>query len=146
MIAVVFILAGSFELALHALISLVKMSAVNFSSFWQITSTFLSGFTVVCLIVCPLYVWSHAGILSRTETEDLTDDIRRRYGEIFAGLKKRSNWALNYQTFFLLRRYILVTATVALYDRKFQLVQINVAILMSLMFQVYLLYHRPYKH
>ena len=146
MIAVVFMLAGSFELALHALISLVKITAVNFSTFWQITSTILSGLTLVGLIVCPLYVWSHARILSRIETEDLTDDIRRRYGEIFAGLKKRSNWALNYQTFFLLRRYVLVTATVALYDRQFQLVQINSAILMSMMFQVFLLYHKPYKH
>ena len=56
-------------------------------------------------------------MLHETPVEYLTDEFLHKYKEIFGGLDRGSSWTLNYQTVFLLRRYILVVVTVSLYDR-----------------------------
>ena len=119
LLAVEFMLTCCFELAITALISMAKLSKSDFTSFWNFLSTILAIATIIGLLVSPFYIWKLARSYNDMETIDMTEEIKNKFKIIFEGKKRRDIYALNYPNFFLLRRYVVISVIIFLYDQKY---------------------------
>ena len=137
LLMVQFIYASCFELAITACISISQLDSGDFKTFWSIISISLALVTFFAFIITPIFIFKTV-IDYYNKRED--EEYQQRYKELFDGLETGSKLALNYPNFFLIRRYVIMSVIVFMWDRHFQLIQINGFIISTLAFMFYLLH------
>ena len=134
-IALTFLFSACFELNISACISVVKVDSGDFGSFWQIVAILLAFMTLAALAIAPFFLY-RASKRYKSSPED--DDYKELYKDFFED-KKDSIVAMNYQNFYLIRRYALTASLVFMWDPVYQLIQINGFIFGTLLFTMYIL-------
>jgi hypothetical protein len=104
------------------------------------SDTFAWVFALLLLILCilsPLVI----SIFLRLNFTRLTD-LSPRFGAIYHSLKPKSLFALNYHTWFLLRRLLFVATAIYVYQVPF--LQVTLLLLQSLLSLCYLVSYMPF--
>ena len=117
-IALTFLFSACFELNISACISVAKVDRGDFSSFWQIVAILMAFMTLAALALAPFFVYT-ASKRYNLSPED------KEYKQLYKGFfenKKDNIFAMNYQNFFLIRRYALTASLVFLWDPVYQLI------------------------
>ena len=111
-----FLFGACFELNITACISIAKMETEDFKSFWEAVSMLLALFTLTVLAATPFFVFR----ASKRYNENLDDEDP--YKKLFQDKNEKNLMALNYQSFYLVRRFIISASLVFLWEPVYQLI------------------------
>ena len=100
-----FLTEGAIELGLTALVSMSFLSREDFQSPAEFFSTSLAMLTLLALAIAPGYTVLKA---KEYKTNYFNAKIRGRFSQIFEDKNRRNIYALNYNTFFFIRRYAVM--------------------------------------
>ena len=105
-----FLFGACFELNITACISTAKLEIEDFRSFWEAVSMLLALVTLGILAVTPWIVFQAS---KRYYANPAGQDPNEK---LFLDKREESLSALNYQSFYLIRRYLVTATLVFLWD------------------------------